>query len=347
MRDDVGRDNRDLIGFVRSLANPLGDLVEEDFGAGFYRLRTSEAEKRQAQHDIRTVEDALLELLRNARDAGATSVAVASQLRKDRFRELVVIDNGEGIPPTHHELVFEPRVTSRVRGYVEDDYGVHGRGMALYAIRARAAHARVAFSAVGGGTAVSVTFDLDELPERKNQAERPRVVRDERGYEVRGVRNIAYVLTDFALRNPSMTVLVGTHAETLRGILVEPEFAAMTRRLGVEPGRDRYSYNEVSTLAASLGLSISPRNLYRVASGDVPEPQAVVGARVRTLRVDVGRYASLRFTAEDWDEVRRRIEADLQPFLERYGLEVVEMRQVRGKGELRIQVRLAEQPDAF
>ena len=59
------------------------------------------------------MEDALLELLRNARDAGATRIYVASTLKNKRYRTLTVIDDGHGIPESHRDLILEPGVTTR------------------------------------------------------------------------------------------------------------------------------------------------------------------------------------------------------------------------------------------
>ena len=47
------------------------------------RLRVAEAERRQAKHDIRCIEDVVIEMLRNARDAGARHIYVASSREGD------------------------------------------------------------------------------------------------------------------------------------------------------------------------------------------------------------------------------------------------------------------------
>ena len=51
--------------------------VEDDLGDGFVRLRSAEAERRQAAHDIRSTEDIVIEALRNARDAQARTILMA------------------------------------------------------------------------------------------------------------------------------------------------------------------------------------------------------------------------------------------------------------------------------
>ena len=62
--------------FVDSICDESHLRIEDDLGDGFVRLRTSEAERRQAAHDIRSTEDIVIELLRNARDAHARTVSL-------------------------------------------------------------------------------------------------------------------------------------------------------------------------------------------------------------------------------------------------------------------------------
>lgn len=55
--------------------------------------RSSEAERRQAAQDIRSSEDVVIELLRNARDAGASRIFLATQ-KTGNERLLTVLDDG-------------------------------------------------------------------------------------------------------------------------------------------------------------------------------------------------------------------------------------------------------------
>ncbi len=89
-----------------------------DLGAGFARLTGPEGARRGPSR-ITHVEDALLELARNARDASATSIYVASTLTDRRYRTLTVIDDGHGIPDSHKDLILEPGVTTRHLSPVE------------------------------------------------------------------------------------------------------------------------------------------------------------------------------------------------------------------------------------
>ena len=86
-----------LEAFVKGVVGEDKLRVEEDLGHGFVRLKSSEAERRQAAQDIRCSEDVVIEMLRNARDAGARNIFLAVQ-RDDTARSLVIVDDGAGIP---------------------------------------------------------------------------------------------------------------------------------------------------------------------------------------------------------------------------------------------------------
>ncbi|MDR1412337.1 MAG: ATP-binding protein, partial [Actinomycetes bacterium] len=176
-----------LLQFVAEVAGEQALAVEEDLGAGFVRLNVSEAERRQARHDIRCSEDVLIELLRNARDAAARRlfVATATETREAETgqgqvarRGLTVIDDGTGIPTSMMTRVFEPRVTSKLETMRTDRWGVHGRGMALYSIAANALSAAVVASGMGRGAAVRVELDCDAPGERADQSSWPKIRRN-------------------------------------------------------------------------------------------------------------------------------------------------------------------------
>lgn len=56
----------------------------------------------------------VIELLRNARDAGASRIFLATQ-KTGNERLLTVLDDGQGIPAAQHERIFEPRVHFEAR----------------------------------------------------------------------------------------------------------------------------------------------------------------------------------------------------------------------------------------
>jgi signal transduction histidine kinase len=200
-KDAAVGDSDSLIDFVSSVSGDSYLKVEENLGDGYVRLRISEAERRQAKHDIRSFEDVAVELLRNARDAHAQKIFVANA-REGDTRTFTIIDDGVGIPESLQASVFEPRVTSKLETMVMDKWGVHGRGMALYSVRENVTSARVACSQPHKGTAITVTSDAENLPERADQSSWPTVERSEAGVVqvTKGPHNIIRRIMEFACR---------------------------------------------------------------------------------------------------------------------------------------------------
>ncbi|MDP2300653.1 MAG: ATP-binding protein, partial [Actinomycetota bacterium] len=151
-------DTDPLIDFVTAVSGDGYLKVEETLGNGYVRLRVPEAERRQAKHDVRSFEDIVVELLRNARDAHAQRIFVATT-RDGSDRVLTMVDDGVGVPTALHETIFEPRVTSKLETMVMDRWGVHGRGMALFSVRSNVTVAKVAASAPHKGSAIAVVAD--------------------------------------------------------------------------------------------------------------------------------------------------------------------------------------------
>ena len=146
--------------------------VEENLGDGFVKLRVSEAERRQAKHDIQHVEDIVVEMLRNSRDAGAKSIYVAT-MKEEGVRTLLFLDDGAGVPDDMRERIFDARVTSKLETMKMDRWGVHGRGMALFSIRQNTLSSQVVASGPNMGTSIRVTADTDALSERADQSTWP------------------------------------------------------------------------------------------------------------------------------------------------------------------------------
>ncbi len=286
----------DLKGFIDAVAKSSHLRVEDDLGGGFVRLRTDEAERRQAKHDIRSTEDAVIELLRNARDAGARTIFLAVSRTADE-RRIVVVDDGCGIPSALHETVFEARVTSKLDSMRMDRWGVHGRGMALFSIRENAEEARVAASGPGLGTALLVRTDVRNVGERADQSSMPELSFDDEGnLTVRGPRNINRTVVEFALaEQDACTVYLGSPVEvaatlyafgiatttaSVRAFAGDPEQMPVAKRLclAADP-------SEFSRLAAGLGLEMSERSSRRAMDGSVAPVPPVLDA-VSVLRPD-------------------------------------------------------------
>jgi Histidine kinase-, DNA gyrase B-, and HSP90-like ATPase len=226
-----------------------------DLGSGFARLAGPEGARRQPSR-LRHIEEALFELLRNARDAGAKSVYVASTLKARRYRVLSVIDDGSGIPETHRDLIFEPGVTSRHLSPVADPLDLegapHGAGLSLYHIRNAALDARLL--SASSPTAIKVTFDTRALPERALQSgSRP------------SRSNLQATLQRFA-GLPGPTLYHGSPSRILATLL---------------DNRIIQFYDTAASLrerARGLGLEVSLRTVQRVWRGEVGPVGAVLAA---------------------------------------------------------------------
>lgn len=269
-----------LTSFVESVNGPSRLRIETDFGDGFVRLQTSEAERRQAIQDIRCTEDIVLELLRNARDAHAAHIFLAVS-RDEHTRRLVVVDDGEGIPPTMHARIFEPRVTSKLDTSHLDKWGLHGRGMALYSIAENATSAAVASSSPNLGTALAVETDLRALGEKTDQSTFPTFELSEAGtVSVRGPRNVLRCACEFAIEaRTQCAVFVGSATEIAAALYqygqstlsaIERVFCsditslALCKRLATAP--------DPATLAAyakEIGLDLSDRSARRIMDGKI------------------------------------------------------------------------------
>jgi hypothetical protein len=228
-----------------------------DLGAGFARLTGVEGARRTPSR-IGHVEDALVELLRNARDAGATHVFVASTLQDKRYRTLTVIDDGHGIPDSHRDLILEPGVTTRhldpVSHPEDPPSAPHGAGLSLYQIKSRSLATRVL--SASNPTAIQTTFDTSTLPERALQSTtRP------------SKTNLRATLLDF------------THATNRRGNALHTYYGSPSRILAtllhnriIQPGG---SIEAVRETAAGLGLEVSARSVRRVLRGEIRPEDAV------------------------------------------------------------------------
>jgi len=315
-------DHDPLIDFVSSVSGDGYLKVEETLGDGYVRLRVPEAERRQAKHDIRSVEDVVIELLRNARDAHAQRIFLATA-RDGSMRTLTMIDDGVGVPQPMQEMIFEPRVTSKLETMVMDRWGVHGRGMALFSVRSNVSVARVAASAPHKGTSVSVVADTEQLIERADQSTWPTLEPDESGRlrVARGPHNIVRRLVEFACEHPELEIYAGTPTEILATLhalgrthldIADLMFCEDLGRLPVWQRPAACSdAAELTELAEAVALPVSERTSHRVLAGelapleplmtvltvpDEPAPQAApdIYRDRRSLRIHHGDLTSFR-----------------------------------------------------
>ena len=297
------------------IAGDKASRVETDLGHGFVRLRVSEADRRQAKHDIRSVEGGLIELLRNSRDAGAKNIFVATARTISGLRSLTVIDDGSGVPADLTRVIFEPRVTSRLSGVTDDRWGVHGRGMALFAVTTVSEKAVLQATEVGLGASIRVEFDTAKVHEKKDQSTFPKVEREKTSaVTLRGVGNLPWVVSRFALDHREIDVYFGSPAEVARAMLVLGKKLSVGHLqltplwLRIAQGSGTLEIDRI--LLALLGEQLSERTVQRIMSG---ETRPAVNVRdlldenllskqekkVDIPRAAVNRGLSRRFSDED------------------------------------------------
>jgi hypothetical protein len=355
----------DLAAFVADVSG-TGLRVEENLGSGFVRLRVEEAERRQAVHDIRCIEDAVVELLRNARDAGAHHIFLSSSREGER-RVTTVVDDGAGIPQELHERIFDARVTSKLDTMLMDRWGVHGRGMALFSVRENAESARVMASEPGKGTSVQVVTNASRLSERADQSSWPSMGKDDDGKPaiVRGPHNILRCCCEFALEeHERCRLFVGSAGELV---------ATARKRMKPRGGSSNLLFvddidelpllerlyvaadaRELAEVASRLGWEISERTAHRVLAGTIRPLRSVYARLTHKAReagtgelrtVDLERdRRGLRISREDAREFARMMERDFSWLAERYYLELAsEPRVSSGAGRVTVTFDVREE----
>lgn len=212
------KNNKDSKNFQKFLSElDIGNVlkVEEDLGSGYVRLKISEAERRQALQDIKCMEDIVVELLRNSRDAKSRNIFIGTS-RTSTKRIIHFIDDGVGIPPNLHNLIFESRVTSKLEDGISDPYGFHGRGMALFSIKLNVEDIKITYSDTMKGTSIYLEANLDKIPEKRDQSILPKLIENDGKIETKGgVNNIIKTLIDFNLQNEDIDIFYGTPAQIL------------------------------------------------------------------------------------------------------------------------------------
>lgn len=300
-----------------------------DLGAGFARLTGVEGARRGPSR-ITHVEDALLELARNARDAGAARIYVASTLKDRRFRTLTVIDDGHGIPESHRDLILEPGVTTRHLNPVTEpgDPSTHGAGLSLYQIKNHSLETRVL--STSSPTSIQATFDTNSLPERTLQSStRP------------SKSNLRATLERFTATTNAQSPRLHSYYGPPGRIL-----ATLLYHRIIPRQRDSAGLREA---AFGLGLGVSVRSVQRILRGEVWPVEDVsrgergegvrgrgaVGRRDRGPVLELGEEESARIA----DILRRAARAGY--------MEVEELRLESRPGEISLRARVYEPEEEY
>jgi hypothetical protein len=330
-----------LLDFVSSVSGDQYVKVEETLGDGYVRLKVSEAERRQAKHDIRTFEDVVVEVLRNSRDAHAQRIYVACGREGDK-RTMTVIDDGIGVPTAMHERIFEPRVTSKLETMVMDRWGVHGRGMALFSVKSNVASAQIVASDLHKGTSVVIVSDTTALTEKTDQSKWPTVDRDpETGRPTIGTgpHNIIRRIVEFAVEHPELDIFYGSPTEVLASLFSHARGRLDARQLlFCDNAEDLPVWQrpavagdaaELVSLAASVGLTISERTAHRVLGSELDALESVLEMVVPVQQPTDAKHPDiyrdrrgLRIHHRDIREFQRKLEEAFDLVTERYYLQL-------------------------
>ncbi|MBR2521622.1 MAG: sensor histidine kinase [Coriobacteriales bacterium] len=343
-----------LLGFLQSVSTEGSIRVEENLGDGYVRLLMSEAERRQAKHDIRCVEDIVIELLRNSRDASARSIFLATTRDGDE-RLLTIIDDGCGIPESMHEAIFEPRVTSKLDTMVMDSWGVHGRGMALFSIISNVDEAMVMRSESGKGSAIRIKANTTSLPEKTDQSSMPALERDEDGSLVisKGPHNINRIAAEFAIAcKHDVDVYLGSPAEIVATLIAYGEREYDSTELLFHDSIDDLdicrmlsacaSASELTECALSLGLDISERTSHRILHGQIQPLKNLYdqlsSKASSSQRVDIYKDSrALKISPTDLETFSRKLEDAFESISEGYYMTLLEEPKIK-VGKQKIQV---------
>lgn len=344
--------------------------VEADLGFGFVRLRSEEAQRRQAIHDIRSSEDIVIELLRNARDAEARHIYMATY-KEGNERSIVIIDDGCGIPPALHREIFKPRVTSKLDTMALDKWGVHGRGMALYSITVNAKEAYVIHSAPHHGTALRVTIDTTSLSEKRDQSNYPTLeVTETSTISVRGPKNIIRTTCEFALDTPRIEVFLGSPTEIAATLYQQGcNESRMLDRVFSEDEPHSFATNlafaqnpsDFQARAESCGLSMSERSARRILDGEIKPLPTILEQLTSLLSQEKPQQAQdeyelaqaiaqgpvskpTSFSSQDLDHFRDEILKAYKPLADAYYLDPCQKPSIKvSKGVLHIAIPVEKQ----
>ena len=126
------------------------------------------------------------------------------------------IDDGIGIHLKFHDLIFQSRVTSKLENSVKDNYGFHGRGMALFSIKLNVDEIKITYSDKSRGSCIYIDVDLEMIPEKKDQSILPNLIERDGSIEAcGGVGNIIKTIIDFAIKNSQINIFFGNPTQII------------------------------------------------------------------------------------------------------------------------------------
>lgn len=360
----------ELLNFVKSVTGEHYLKVEENLSDGFVKLHVHEAERRQAKHDIRSVEDGVIEILRNSRDASASKIFVASHKEGGQKREIVVIDDGCGIPLELHERIFEARVTSKLDKVGFDKYGIHGRGMALFSLRSVTDKSVVVSSYTNKGSVFKFEVETQRLSEKKDQSAYP-IIRIKQGKPqiVRGPHNVIRTLIEFNFDHPQIQTYYGSPTEIIAIMRYLSKNCKVTHKVAngkieetslkiwqfLSQPKNAQQLSEIS--AKYFGLEISERNAYRIINNEIKPidnllshfnniSDKLVGRKPSEISLTEGENLSKYIQKKDLDELGEALGTHISQICKRYFLSIQDKPKIsKGKSSINISISLKKEEE--
>ncbi|MGD9855820.1 MAG: sensor histidine kinase [Planctomycetaceae bacterium] len=158
-------DRRDPLSLVQILQDVLV-LVEKDLQKHRVRLETSFLDDPYAEVNAGQVQQVLLNLIINGRQAmksGGTLTVTVRSNKPDGMGEIAIRDTGTGIPAEMLRSIFDPFFSTKTAD--EQGRGGTGLGLALCKDVIDSHHGRIRVeSALGEGTCFTLRFPLVEKP---------------------------------------------------------------------------------------------------------------------------------------------------------------------------------------
>ncbi|MCQ2751853.1 MAG: ATP-binding protein [Coriobacteriales bacterium] len=284
-------DNSNFLDFLNKATHKMVSKVQEDLGFGYVRLNIDEAQMRQAKQDIGSVEDLVIELLRNSRDANAKNIFVSTS-KGDSSLDITVLDDGCGVPEEMQQLIFEPRVTAKLDTWHKDEWGVHGRGMALYSISENSIDAKVQYSQVKVGTSILCKVDTTSLPLLDDQSTYPVLQSNKSNFFAvkSGPHNIIRTIIEFALSEKgAVNCYFGSNIDiiaTLRQIYLQNSIYVRDIDNVFCQLATCTSPSSLVDLANKLGLKLSYRSAQRILSGEILPCKNIVQLALDYNKID-------------------------------------------------------------
>lgn len=222
--------------FLHDLVKKFSRVLEREAGEAVVQVEAPDTIPK-LRLDPGMIEQVLLNLVRNARQAGASNINIVVDEQKDRSAvRLIIKDDGRGIPEEELTRVFDPFFTTnttRLGLGLSTVYGILRRHSGVIQVR----------SIVGEGTTFTVSFPVRELETGVPKApQNPKPALQAHGETVLLVEDDDLVrdVAESMLRDSGYEVLAAAGADEALRVAEEAKDIALLLTDLVMPGRDGF-----------------------------------------------------------------------------------------------------------